>query len=140
MSFYSAANRHDGDGYTARKNSTEESSGLLDSPHSNSDEADRNRRQWPLLLIVIVVVETLILAILGSGIVYFLSKSSFQFPPNTVHCIQPMSPSVFVLSIDSPSTGATCNSFQECRLLIQFQTVLDQVPRPPFTRNRRRMA
>lgn len=87
MSFHSATHRHDGDGYTVRKNSTEEASGLLGSPQ---DEADRKQRQWPFFLIVIVVVETLILAILGSGIVYLLSKSPSHLP-NAVYCMRPVS-------------------------------------------------
>lgn len=89
MSFHSATHRHDGDGYTGRKNSTEESSGLLSSPHSNPDEAYCKQRQWPLFLIVIVVVETLVLVILGSGIVYLLSRNPFHLP-NAVYCMRPV--------------------------------------------------
>lgn len=97
MSFHGRTHRHDGDGYTGRKNSTEESSVLLGSSHS-PHELDYKRQQWPLLLIVIVVVETLILIILGSGIVYLLSKSSCQFPSNVVFCMRPMSHSGPVLT------------------------------------------
>lgn len=121
MSFHSATHRHDGD----RKNSTEESSGLLSSSHGVPDEVDLQQRQWPVMLVVIVVVETLILAILGFGIVYFLSKSSSQFPPNAVFCMAASFPICLVLEIDTSSTGATYDSLQKCRLLTQLQTVLD---------------
>jgi len=93
MSFYAATRRRDGDGYADRRNSTE-SSDLLGPPQSNQDEADYKLRQCPPLMIVIVVIETLILVILGSGIVYLLSKSSSQFPPNAVFCMRPMPPTL----------------------------------------------